>query len=74
MVCICFNKQNKTIKKEKKCQKELKVPLEETILRCCWDPRTCIQTPTLNSEWLLEINCNLKTTKVLHANPHLISY
>lgn len=24
MVCICFSKQNKTIKKEKKCQKRIK--------------------------------------------------
>lgn len=29
---------------------------------------------TLKSEWLLEINCHFKTTKVVHANPHLISY
>lgn len=82
MACICFNKQNKTIKKKasggvgvgRKGPKELKVPSDETSPRCCWDPCTGTRTLALNSERLLEMNCHFKTNKVVHANPHLISY
>lgn len=75
MVCICFNKLSKTIKKgEKKGPKELKVLSDETSSRCCWDPCTCTETLIMHSEGLLEINCHFKTNKVVHANPHLISY
>lgn len=73
-VSIRKTSQLKRKKKKKGGPKELKVPLYKTSLRCCWDASTCTQTLTLNFEWLLEINCHFKTTKVVHANPHLISY